>query len=187
MRTSYLAPLVALLVACGGPSAQAIKDAANAKTSSPELEHSDPLCGAGWKWSGDRCTHTEEPAGGSTTAKLDDLPPPPRSGAFNVEDTLPGDGPQAKPGSLVRVHYTGKLADGSTFDSSKPRGQPFEFRLGQGQVIKGFERGVVGMKVGGTRKVTIPPELGYGRRGVPPQIPPNATLTFEIELLEVKP
>ena len=94
--------------------------------------------------------------------------------------------PQFKAGDTVRVHYTGTLLDGTTFDSSRPRGTPFEFKVGAGQVIRGFERGVVGMRVGGVRKVTIPPEMGYGRKGAPPVIPPNATLIFEIELLDVK-
>jgi len=115
------------------------------------------------------------------------LPAPTRPSNFAVEDIVPGNGAQAKPGDLVRVHYTGALTDGTVFDSSKPRGTPFEFRIGQGMVIKGFERGVVGMKVGGVRKVTIPPELGYGKRGSPPTIPPNATLIFDIELLDAKP
>jgi FKBP-type peptidyl-prolyl cis-trans isomerase FkpA len=102
-----------------------------------------------------------------------------------VRDVTLGTGAEAKAGDNVRIHYVGTLADGTEFDSSRKRGIPFEFRLGSGQVIKGFDRGVVGMKVGGKRQLTIPPELGYGRKGAPPLIPPRATLVFEIELLDV--
>lgn len=83
------------------------------------------------------------------------------------------------------MHYVGTLTDGSKFDSSRDRGSPFQFRLGAGQVIKGWDQGVAGMKVGGLRKLTIPPELGYGARGFPPVIPGNSTLVFEVELLGV--
>jgi len=101
------------------------------------------------------------------------------------EDLVVGTGVEAKTGSAVKVDYTGTLVDGTKFDSSKDRGQPFSFVIGSGQVIKGWEQGVVGMKVGGRRKLTIPSELGYGREGRPPTIPPNATLVFDIELLFV--
>jgi FKBP-type peptidyl-prolyl cis-trans isomerase FkpA len=183
-----LISLVLVSSACGGPNAQAMRAAADAKTMSDE-ERGDSICGAGWKWTGDRCARSDAPVASkpTTAGNVNDPPAPTRSGNFAVEDTVPGNGAQAKPGDQVRVHYTGALTDGTVFDSSKPRGTPFEFRIGQGMVIKGFERGVVGMKVGGVRKVTIPPELGYGKRGAPPQIPPNATLIFDIELLDVKP
>jgi peptidylprolyl isomerase len=101
-------------------------------------------------------------------------------------DVKPGTGPSPQAGQTAVVHYTGWLADGKKFDSSKDRGKPFSFRVGQGQVIKGWDEGVVTMKVGGTRKLIIPPNLAYGAAGAGGVIPPNATLTFEVELLDVK-
>lgn len=102
-----------------------------------------------------------------------------------IEDLECGDGEEASSGDFISVHYTGTLEDGTKFDSSLDRDQPFQFNLGAGQVIEGWDEGVVGMKVGGKRKLTIPPELGYGEAGAGGVIPPNATLIFEIELLEV--
>jgi FKBP-type peptidyl-prolyl cis-trans isomerase FkpA len=101
------------------------------------------------------------------------------------EDLEEGTGPAAKSGDRVRVHYTGTLLDGTKFDSSLDRGEPFEFVLGGGMVIKGWDQGVAGMKKGGKRKLTIPPHLGYGKNGSPPVIPPDATLVFEVELVEI--
>ncbi len=101
------------------------------------------------------------------------------------EEVVVGSGSEAVAGQRVTVHYTGWLTDGTKFDSSKDRGDPFRFSLGAGQVIAGWDQGVAGMKVGGTRKLTIPPQLGYGARGAGGVIPPNATLVFEVELLEV--
>jgi FKBP-type peptidyl-prolyl cis-trans isomerase len=104
---------------------------------------------------------------------------------LKVEDLQVGTGAEAVAGKKVTVHYTGTLTDGSKFDSSLDRGRPFDFPLGAGRVIKGWDEGVAGMKVGGKRRLTIPPELGYGARGFPPVIPPNSTLIFEVELLGV--
>ena len=101
------------------------------------------------------------------------------------DDTQVGTGDEAVAGKQVTVHYTGWLETGEKFDSSRDRMQPFGFLLGDGQVIKGWDEGVVGMKVGGVRRLTIPAEMGYGARGAGGVIPPNATLVFEVELLRV--
>jgi FKBP-type peptidyl-prolyl cis-trans isomerase FkpA len=102
-----------------------------------------------------------------------------------IEELTVGDGDVAGSGQTVTVHYTGWLTDGRKFDSSKDRDDPIVFPLGERQVIAGWDEGVQGMKVGGRRKLTIPPQLGYGARGAGGVIPPNATLIFEVELLEV--
>ncbi len=106
---------------------------------------------------------------------------------LQYEDTVAGTGPQAKAGQNVSVHYTGWLYQnsqaGAKFDSSKDRAEPFSFQLGAGRVIKGWDEGVQGMQVGGTRRLVIPPHLGYGARGAGGVIPPNATLLFDVELL----
>jgi FKBP-type peptidyl-prolyl cis-trans isomerase FkpA len=113
--------------------------------------------------------------------------------ALQKNDVTPGTGAEARPGMMVRVHYTGWLYDaaksdhrGTKFDSSKDQNTPFEFRLGSGEVIPGWDEGVAGMKVGGTRILTIPPAMAYGSGGASGLIPPNATLVFEVELLDVK-
>jgi FKBP-type peptidyl-prolyl cis-trans isomerase FkpA len=105
---------------------------------------------------------------------------------LKYEDLVEGDGAEAAAGQRVVVHYTGWLTDGRKFDSSRDRNDPFDFALGKGQVIRGWDEGVAGMKVGGTRRLTIPPHLGYGARGAGGVIPPNATLVFEVELLDVR-
>lgn len=105
---------------------------------------------------------------------------------LDIETITEGTGALAETGKKVEVHYTGKLTDGSVFDSSLTRGKPFSFTLGEGQVIKGWEEGILGMRVGEKRILTIPPELGYGARGAGSSIPPNATLVFEVELLDVR-
>ena len=102
-----------------------------------------------------------------------------------IEEVTVGTGAEAERGQHVSVRYTGWLMDGTKFDSSKDRNDPFAFSLGAGQVIAGWDEGVTGMKVGGTRKLTIPPQLGYGARGAGGVIPPDATLVFEVELLGV--
>jgi len=106
-------------------------------------------------------------------------------GGLVVKDEVVGTGPSPKPGQSVTVHYTGTLTDGTKFDSSRDGGQPFTFKIGTGQVIKGWDEGVMTMKVGGKRRLTIPPELGYGARAAG-KIPPNSTLVFDVELLDVK-
>lgn len=103
-----------------------------------------------------------------------------------IEKLQEGTGPQAKNGQMASVHYTGYLTDGSKFDSSVDRGQPFEFPLGAGHVIQGWDQGVATMRVGDKVRMTIPPELGYGARGAGGRIPPNATLVFEVELLGLR-
>jgi FKBP-type peptidyl-prolyl cis-trans isomerase FkpA len=133
--------------------------------------------------------------GESSTPDLPEGTPMADSGISQLQmvDTKTGDGAEARPGRVVRVHYTGWLYDaskgdkrGTKFDSSKDRNEPFEFPLGGGQVIPGWDKGFAGMKVGGTRVLTIPPDMGYGARGAGGVIPGNATLVFEVELLEVK-
>lgn len=111
---------------------------------------------------------------------------------LQITDIVPGTGDEARSGRTVSVHYTGWLYDpkaadqkGTSFDSSRG-GAPFDFDLGAGAVIPGWDKGVAGMKVGGQRRLTIPPDMGYGRGGAPPVIPPNATLLFEVELLNVR-
>lgn len=104
---------------------------------------------------------------------------------LQIEELRVGTGEVATSGQFVSVHYTGWLTNGNKFDSSKDRDEPFEFPLGQRNVIAGWDEGVQGMKVGGVRKLTIPPQLGYGARGAGGVIPPNATLVFEVELLDI--
>jgi peptidyl-prolyl cis-trans isomerase A (cyclophilin A) len=131
------------------------------------------------------------PTGGATGPGADDAGAAGASsalaadGGLGVEDLVVGRGAEATRGDKVKVHYVGTLTTGTEFDSSRKHGEPFDFQLGAGEVIKGWDQGVAGMKVGGKRRLTVPASLGYGSRGAPPVIPANATLVFEIELLEV--
>ncbi len=124
-------------------------------------------------------TDTEPPPRDSSTKDV-------RASGLVVEDRVVGSGKTAAPGRRVSVHYEGFLEDGTKFDSSVDRGRPFEIELGKNRVIKGWEEGLPGMRVGGRRRLTIPAALGYGARGAGGKIPPNSTLIFEIELLEVQ-
>jgi FKBP-type peptidyl-prolyl cis-trans isomerase len=108
------------------------------------------------------------------------------NGQVSIEDTKIGSGAEVKSGDTVSINYRGTLTDGKEFDSSYKRGQPFETQIGTGQVIQGWDQGIPGMKVGGKRKLIIPPELAYGAQGVSGAIPPNATLIFEVELVGIK-
>ncbi|MCE7981184.1 MAG: FKBP-type peptidyl-prolyl cis-trans isomerase [Caldilinea sp. CFX5] len=129
---------------------------------------------------------TQADSAQSTTQKTEGTIVKTASG-LQYQELKAGDGPAAKAGDIVAVHYTGKLTDGKKFDSSLDRGQPFQFALGQGQVIKGWDEGIALMKKGGKAILTIPPELGYGARGAGGVIPPNATLVFEVELVDILP
>ncbi|MGE3267228.1 MAG: FKBP-type peptidyl-prolyl cis-trans isomerase [Chloroflexota bacterium] len=128
------------------------------------------------------CAQSQAPSGGGGDGGSEVT----TASGLKYTDVKVGTGAEAKPGQQVVVHYTGTLTNGSKFDSSKDRNQPFVFPLGAGRVIKGWDEGVAGMKVGGVRKLTIPPALGYGAQGAGGVIPPNATLLFDVELLEVR-
>lgn len=112
-------------------------------------------------------------------------PPSTTPSGLQYIDVVQGTGPEARPGQRVTVHYTGWLTNGTKFDSSRDNRTPFAFDLGRGGVIQGWDQGVAGMRVGGQRRLIIPPDLGYGPRGYPPVIPPSATLIFDVELLQI--
>ncbi|HEY7502831.1 MAG TPA: FKBP-type peptidyl-prolyl cis-trans isomerase [Gemmatimonadales bacterium] len=118
--------------------------------------------------------------------KLDSAALRKTASGLQYQDVSAGSGAEARDGQVAVVHYTGWLTDGTKFDSSRDRGEPFSFPIGAGQVIPGWDEGVAGMKVGGRRKLVIPASLGYGDMGAPPVIPPGATLVFDVELLELK-
>ncbi len=126
---------------------------------------------------------TTQPEGAIAMSDSDYVTTP---SGLKYKDMTVGTGESPEEGQKVTVHYTGTLTDGSKFDSSRDRGQPFDFKIGVGQVIKGWDEGVSTMKVGGRRELVIPAELGYGSRGAGGVIPPNATLIFDVELLGVK-
>jgi FKBP-type peptidyl-prolyl cis-trans isomerase len=172
VRILAAAPVV-LLVACSNLTAPPQPEAISTDTTTTAAK---PAASAA------------HPAPSASAAAAPTPPPPPADPNAKLisTDIVVGKGAEAKTGDSVSVHYTGTLTDGKQFDSSRTRNQPFVFTLGQGRVIKGWDQGVVGMKVGGKRKLVIPPALGYGERGMPPVIPQNATLNFDIELLEVK-
>lgn len=131
-------------------------------------------------------------AGGSTeetgSAGSEDCSTEPTTtdSGLQIKEIECGDGEAAEKGDTLEVHYDGRLENGKKFDSSRDRGETFEFQVGAGQVIQGWDEGLIGMKIGGTRELTIPPELGYGEAGSPPVIPPNSTLIFEVELVDIK-
>jgi len=126
----------------------------------------------------DQTAPADKPADAASGAAEVALP-----GGLKYVDLKVGDGDIAEAGMTATVHYTGWLADGTKFDSSVDRGQPFPFRIGAGNVIRGWDEGVKGMRIGGKRHLTIPPDMGYGANGYPPTIPPNAVLVFDVELL----
>lgn len=124
---------------------------------------------------------------GEAAAASDDAKAPAKKGDVTTEDVVVGKGRSAYWGDRVTIHYAGRLRDGGKeFDNSRKRGDPLKFRLGDGEVIRGLERGIKDMRVGGKRVVTIPPELGYGKKGAGKSVPPNATLVFEVELVKVE-
>jgi FKBP-type peptidyl-prolyl cis-trans isomerase FkpA len=158
-----------MLAGCGEEPS---KDKRESKVATSGLKHEDPKEG------------TDEEARKGDNKKESRVVT--TDSGLKYQDLKEGTGDTAKKGDTVEVHYTGWLKDGTKFDSSKDHGKPFPFTLGVSRVIKGWHEGVAGMKVGGKRKLIIPPELGYGKQGFPPVIPPDAELTFEVELLQVK-
>jgi peptidylprolyl isomerase len=183
MHRHIIMPGVALVmlaaVAVAQTSAQTPAKAPAKKTSTANKTASTTKTGAK-----KAATTSTTAAGGPTKVKGE---PVTTASGLKYWDIVVGKGPTATSGQTVSVHYTGWLVDGKKFDSSKDRGQPFEFPLGGGAVIKGWDEGVAGMKVGGKRQLQIPPQLGYGDRGVGGGlIPPGATLIFDVELLGVK-
>jgi peptidylprolyl isomerase len=124
----------------------------------------------------------------TVTSEDGDCPTEPTTtdSGLQIKEIECGDGEEAQKGDTLEVHYEGRLEDGTKFDASRDHGSTFEFQVGAGQVIQGWDEGLIGMKIGGKRELTIPPELGYGEAGAPPAIPPNSTLIFDIELVDIK-
>lgn len=160
---AMIATLCLIAAGCQQAGRDAAPPAEDAAASRPAGEPAETQAAAG----------SDAPAGQEVT-----LP-----NGLVYQELVMGEGAVAEKGMAATVHYTGWLTDGTKFDSSLDRNQPFGFTLGQGQVIKGWDEGVQGMRVGGKRKLTIPPDMAYGARGYPPVIPPNSTLVFEVELL----
>jgi FKBP-type peptidyl-prolyl cis-trans isomerase len=173
-RAPLLATLCAALVACTSLT----------QPPSPEPVASDtpPAASAS---AAPKASSSAAAVASASAAAPPKAPDPGPAVPMDIKDLVVGKGVAAKAGDKVTVQYVGTLMDGTEFDSSRKRDKPFDFVLGKGRVIKGWDQGVAGMKVGGKRKLTIPPELAYGARGAPPKIAPNSTLQFEIELLEV--
>ncbi len=166
------APALALALGCAKLTEPPKEEAIQAELAQPAVSATAPPAP----------TATAKPAETQKPAEQ----APPSNEKLETKDLVVGKGTKANTGDSVKVHYVGTLPNGKEFDSSKKHNQPFEFELGAGRVIKGWDQGVAGMKIGGKRKLTVPPSLGYGARGFPPDIPPNSTLIFEVELLEVK-
>jgi hypothetical protein len=173
-----LAGYIVLFILCIGGLSGAILGVAARTAPKSDVEPSPPT------------NKQYEPPTSFTTAEAPTPAPPPPAdeGKLEITDLVVGKGAEAKSGDEVSTHYVGTLLDGKEFDASRKHGdQPFKFKLGGGRVIKGWDQGIVGMRVGGKRKLVIPPSMGYGARGAGGTIPPNATLVFEVELVDVKP
>ena len=161
--TAYLLAALAVLVLAGCQEGKSTSTTTTTTTAAPEV--------------------AKPPAPAETPAAANEVT---TSSGLKYQDLVVGNGPLAESGSQVTVHYTGWLTDGTKFDSSLDRNQPFPFTIGAGNVIRGWDEGVKGMRVGGKRKLTIPYDLAYGAEGRPPVIPPKATLIFDVELLSVR-
>jgi len=181
--TAVFALFTVALVVTGA----ALSTACSKLTEPPKEEpiQSEPAASAQTGTTAASATASAQPSA-TAPAKPAETAPPPSDEKLGVKDLTVGKGAEAKAGDTVKVHYVGTLTDGKEFDSSRKHNEPFTFELGAGRVIKGWDQGVAGMKVGGKRRLTVPPSLGYGARGFPPVIPPSSTLLFDVELLEVK-
>ena len=140
-------------------------------------------CGGGDDDGGEDAGGSEETAAADSDCPTEETT---TDSGLKITEIECGTGEEAQKGDTLEVHYEGRLEDGTKFDASRDHGSTFEFQVGAGQVIAGWDEGLIGMKIGGKRKLTIPPDLGYGAAGAPPAIPPNATLVFEVELVDIK-